>query len=219
MVASGALSEQLPRSLAVLAGLFALALPGNADHPTDGRGRSDEHHGSRHNRRAGAGRRNRRDGLGAGNEGEGQGQARASRPTRRPDDAGRPAGALACGDAAALRRRGAGAWSDDLGVERITAGVADRLERAGGYLERANGEEMLRDAERFVRTRPWVVAGAAAAAGLMASRIFKASSERRYNESSNTSTPAGALVTPRASRSYEGVSVGGQPVATPGRAS
>ena len=80
-------------------------------------------------------------------------------------------------------------------MERITAGVADRLERAGGYLERANGEEMLRDAERFVRTRPWVVAGAAAAAGLVASRIFKASSERRYDQSSNTSKPAGAPVT------------------------
>jgi len=121
-----------------------------------------------------------------------------------------------------LRRSGVEAQargSDDLGVERITAGVADRLDRAGGYLERANGEEMLRDAERFVRTRPWVVAGAAAAAGLVASRIFKASSERRYHESSNSDKPASAAVTPRASRSYEGVSVGGQSVATPGRAS
>ena len=121
-----------------------------------------------------------------------------------------------------LRRSGVEAQargSDDLGVERITAGVADRLERAGGYLERANGEEMLRDAERFVRTRPWVVAGAAAAAGLVASRVFKASSERRYNQSSGASKQLGAPVTPRASRSYDGVSVGGQPVATPGRAS
>ena len=120
-----------------------------------------------------------------------------------------------------LRRSGVEAQargSDEVGVERITAGVADRLERAGGYLERANGEEMLRDAERFVRTRPWVVAGAAAAAGLVASRVFKASSERRYNQSSGTPKHAGAQVTARASRSYEGASVGGQPVATPGRA-
>ena len=73
---------------------------------------------------------------------------------------------------------------------------------------------MLRDAERFVRTRPWVVAGAAAAAGLVASRVFKASSERRYNQSSDASKQLGAPVTPRASRSYDGVSVGGQPVAT-----
>ncbi len=108
--------------------------------------------------------------------------------------------------------------SDEVGVERITAGVADRLERAGGYLERASGDEMLRDAEQFVRTRPWVVAGAAAAAGIVASRIFKASSERRYDQSTNTSKSAGAPVTPRASRSYPEVGVGGHPVATTGRA-
>jgi hypothetical protein len=106
-----------------------------------------------------------------------------------------------------------------VGVERITAGVADRLERAGGYLERANGDEMLRDAEQFVRTRPWVVAGAAAAAGFLASRIFKASSERRYDESTNTSKAAGAPVTSPASRSFQGVPVAGQPVATTGQAS
>ena len=63
---------------------------------------------------------------------------------------------------------------------RITSGVADRLERAGGYLEGARGDDMLRDAERFARERPWVVAGIAAAAGFAASRFLKASSERRY---------------------------------------
>jgi ElaB/YqjD/DUF883 family membrane-anchored ribosome-binding protein len=122
-----------------------------------------------------------------------------------------------------LRRSGVEAHaqgSDEAGIERITSGVADRLERAGDYLERANGDEMLRDAEQFVRTRPWVVAGAAAAAGLLASRIFKASSERRYDESTNTPKAAGAPSTrPKAKRTYEGVSVGAQPVATTGRAS
>ena len=122
-----------------------------------------------------------------------------------------------------LRRSGVEAQSqgsDEAGVERITSGVADRLERAGGYLERANGDEMLHDAERFVRTRPWVVAGAAAAAGLLASRIFKASSERRY-DSRPTPPRRRARQAPvlTASRTYEGVSVGGQPVATTARAS
>ena len=124
--------------------------------------------------------------------------------------------------AGTLRRSGVEAQahgSDEVGVERITEGVADRLERAGGYLERANGDEMLRDAEQFVRTRPWVVAGAAAAAGILASRIFKASSERRYDQSTNASKTAGAPVTRPASRSYPEVGVGGQPVATTGRAS
>ena len=121
-----------------------------------------------------------------------------------------------------LRRSGEEAKAqgpDEVGVERIASGVADRLERAGGYLERANGDEMLRDAEQFVRTRPWVVAGAAAAAGLLASRIFKASSERRYDESSNANKAAGASGTrPNASQTYEGVPVAGHRVAS-GRAS
>ncbi len=124
--------------------------------------------------------------------------------------------------AGTLRRSGAEAKAqgpDEAGVERITSGVADRLERAGGYLERANGDEMLRDAEQFVRTRPWVVAGAAAAAGLVASRIFKASSERRYDESSNANKAAGGSGTrPNASQTYEGVPVAGHRVAS-GRAS
>ena len=124
--------------------------------------------------------------------------------------------------AGTLRRTGVeaeGQGSDEVGIERITAGVADRLERAGGYLERAKGDEMLRDAEQFVRTRPWVVAGAAAAAGILASRIVKASAERRYDQSANTSPTAGAPLTPPAPRSYEGVTAGGQPVAATERVS
>ena len=35
--------------------------------------------------------------------------------------------------------------------------------------------------ESFARRRPWITAGAAALAGLMASRLVKASSERRYH--------------------------------------
>ena len=94
--------------------------------------------------------------------------------------------------AQALRRSGESLQSQGMdedgveGVERITSGVAERLERAGGYLERARGEEMLRDAERFVRSRPWIVTSAAAAAGFVASRVFKASSEGRFEQSSTS---------------------------------
>jgi ElaB/YqjD/DUF883 family membrane-anchored ribosome-binding protein len=81
-----------------------------------------------------------------------------------------------------LRRSGQELQSQNGGTAtaRVAAGVADRIERAGGYLERARGEDVLRDAERFARERPWLVAGVAAAAGLAASRFLKASSERRY---------------------------------------
>jgi ElaB/YqjD/DUF883 family membrane-anchored ribosome-binding protein len=121
-----------------------------------------------------------------------------------------------------LRRSGAEAQvhaPDEVGVERITDGVADRLERAGRYLERANGDEMLRDAEQFVRTRPWVMAGAAAVAGVLASRVVKASSERRYGVSTSPSTSTRAAATPSAARVHEGVSASAQPVATTGRSS
>jgi len=95
--------------------------------------------------------------------------------------------------AEALRRSGTEVRQGPEGaaVAQITSGMADRLERAGDYLERANGDEMLRDAERFIRSRPWLLAGAAAAAGLAASRIVKASSERRYKTSSPTPLSVG----------------------------
>ena len=118
-----------------------------------------------------------------------------------------------------LRRSGAEAHAqapDEVGVERVTTAVADRLERAGGYLERASGDEMLRDAEQFIRTRPWVMAGAAAVAGALASRIVKASSERRYDGSDSPSRSTGAPVTPPAARRYEAVPASAQPVATTG---
>ena len=97
--------------------------------------------------------------------------------------------------AEAVRRSGQSLQSqgkDEAGVERLTSGVADRLERAGGYLERARGEEMLRDAERFVRDRPWLVTSAAAAAGFVASRVFKASAEDRYQGPSTRTSVVGA---------------------------
>jgi hypothetical protein len=61
------------------------------------------------------------------------------------------------------------------------------VERFGGYLERASGEELLRDAEDFARRRPWMVAGIGLVAGLAASRFLKASSERRYGPASTGS--------------------------------
>jgi hypothetical protein len=69
--------------------------------------------------------------------------------------------------------------------------AADRLEQLGGYLERVDGRSMLDDVERFARTRPWVVAGVAAAAGFAASRVLRASSESRYDRSYGTRSSSG----------------------------
>jgi hypothetical protein len=68
-------------------------------------------------------------------------------------------------------------------VAGVTEGAAERIEQLGGYLERASGDELLRDAEDFARRRPWMVAGFGLVVGLAASRFLKASSERRYQSS------------------------------------
>jgi ElaB/YqjD/DUF883 family membrane-anchored ribosome-binding protein len=81
-----------------------------------------------------------------------------------------------------LRRTGSELEGESGGenVNRVVSGVADRLERLGGYLEGARGDDLLRDGERIARERPWLVAGAAAAVGFTLSRLLKASSESRY---------------------------------------
>jgi ElaB/YqjD/DUF883 family membrane-anchored ribosome-binding protein len=61
--------------------------------------------------------------------------------------------------------------------------VAERVERLGSYLEREDAASMMRAMEDMARRRPWLVAGAAAAVGLAASRFLKASSTRRYQDS------------------------------------
>ena len=61
--------------------------------------------------------------------------------------------------------------------------VADRVERVGGYLERSDGDTILRDVEDFGRRQPWAVVVGGVALGIVASRLLKASSEGRYEQS------------------------------------
>ncbi len=124
--------------------------------------------------------------------------------------------------AEALRRSGTEVQvqgSEGAVVARITSDVADRLEGAGSYLERANGDEMLRDAERFIRTRPWLLASAAAVAGIVASRIVKASSERRYEVSTAATSRAGRRLENEEARwqapQTAGAAVGSTPTSVP----
>jgi ElaB/YqjD/DUF883 family membrane-anchored ribosome-binding protein len=85
--------------------------------------------------------------------------------------------------AQALRRSGEQMreQGDGQQVAGVTEGAAERIERLGGYLEQASGDDLLRDVEDFARRRPWMVAGIGLAVGLAASRFLKASSERRYD--------------------------------------
>jgi hypothetical protein len=57
--------------------------------------------------------------------------------------------------------------------------VADRVTQLGSYMESADADRLLRDVEELARRRPWLVAGAAATAGFVASRLLKVSSARR----------------------------------------
>jgi ElaB/YqjD/DUF883 family membrane-anchored ribosome-binding protein len=65
---------------------------------------------------------------------------------------------------------------------RMVDQVADRAESLGDYLQRADGEVILRDVEDFGRRRPWAVIAGGIAVGFAASRLLKASSTRRASE-------------------------------------
>jgi hypothetical protein len=65
---------------------------------------------------------------------------------------------------------------------KLAEQAADRVERLGGYLERSDGDRILRDVEDFGRQKPWAVALGGLALGFAASRFLKASSSRRYGE-------------------------------------
>lgn len=72
------------------------------------------------------------------------------------------------------------------------AKAADQLagyaERIGDYLTNTDGEQLLHDAEDFGRRQPLAAIGLGLVAGIVASRLLKASSSRRW-ESRQTSAP------------------------------
>jgi hypothetical protein len=99
---------------------------------------------------------------------------------RRSTEAGQRIG-MQAGDvrsmAEELRRQGKD------GPARVAEQLADRAERFAGYLERSDGDRILRDVEGYARRNPWAVAAGALAAGFAASRFLKASSGQRYRSS------------------------------------
>ncbi len=56
---------------------------------------------------------------------------------------------------------------------------AEMIDRVGSYFEQTDFTTMVSDAETFSRQRPWVVAAAGLAAGILASRLVKATAARR----------------------------------------
>lgn len=74
---------------------------------------------------------------------------------------------------------------------RYAEQAAERVQSAGQWLERADGDQLLRDVENFARRNPWAIAAGGLALGLAASRLLKASSSERYRAS--MSNGAGSL--------------------------
>ena len=61
--------------------------------------------------------------------------------------------------------------------------VAQRVERAGDWLRESDGDRIMREVEDFGRRNPLAVMAGGLALGFAASRLLKASSRRRYEES------------------------------------
>jgi hypothetical protein len=70
---------------------------------------------------------------------------------------------------------------------KLAEQAAQRAESLGNYLQRSDGDTILRDIEDFGRQRPWAVIAGGLALGFAASRFLKASSSRRYESNSEMS--------------------------------
>jgi hypothetical protein len=101
---------------------------------------------------------------------------------RRSTEAGHQAGSTA-----QALRDASGRLRED-GNEPIARGleqVADRVDRAGGWLRDSDGDSILRDVEDFGRRNTLAVVAGSMAIGFAASRLLKASSRRRYESGSS----------------------------------
>ena len=65
---------------------------------------------------------------------------------------------------------------------KLAEQAADRAQSLGSYLERSDGDTILRDVEDFGRRQPWAVIAGGLVLGFAASRFLKASSSRRAEE-------------------------------------
>jgi hypothetical protein len=68
------------------------------------------------------------------------------------------------------------------GPAKVAEQAAQRVERVGNYLERSDGDRILRDVENAARSNPWAVVLGGLAVGFAASRMLKASSGTRAQQ-------------------------------------
>lgn len=74
---------------------------------------------------------------------------------------------------------------------RAAERAADQAEKVGSWLERSDGDRILRDVEDFGRRQPLAIAAIGLAVGFAASRFLKASSRTRYTQAGGTSADGG----------------------------
>ena len=135
---------------------------------------------------------------------------------RRSTEAGEQAGSTAH----ALRHASERLRQD--GNEPVAKGmeqVAQRVESAGSWLREADGDRILRDVEDFGRRNPLAVVAGGVAVGFAVSRLLKASSRRRYEDSRESWTGNGHGQSSRVGAPREGWTevgpTGGTPATTP----
>jgi hypothetical protein len=68
-------------------------------------------------------------------------------------------------------------------IAGVAESGAERLDRAGQYLNDASADELLNKLEDFGRQQPLLIAGAGLLLGIAAGRFLKASSTNRYYSS------------------------------------
>jgi hypothetical protein len=102
---------------------------------------------------------------------------------------------------------------DNQAPAKLAEQAADRAERVGSYLTASTADQILDDAERFGRRRPWAVIAGGLAIGFAAARVLKASSSDRYSTSRTSgrqqlprSTPSNGHSTNPIGSSAQGVS-------------
>src|SRR3954451_18203573 len=80
---------------------------------------------------------------------------------------------------------------------KLAEQAAQRMESLGDYLQRSDGDTILRDVEDFGRRQPWAVMAGGVMLGFAASRFLKASSTRRNEARLGASRQIPAVSQPR----------------------
>jgi ElaB/YqjD/DUF883 family membrane-anchored ribosome-binding protein len=88
--------------------------------------------------------------------------------------------------------------------------AAEHAERLGGYLHESDADRILSDVEDYARRNPWAVVAGGLAAGFLASRLLKASSDARARRppSSRGQLTAGNGNDPQGTGRFGGVNEG-----------